>query len=419
MFKDLSERDPAVTQIMEAELERQRKTIDLIASENFTSRSILQAQCSVLSNKYAEGMPGHRYYAGCENADKVENLARDRVKQLFGAEHANVQPHSGSQANAAVYLASLQVGDTVLGLSLAHGGHLTHGSKANFSGKLYQFISYGVNRDTEQLDYEEIYNMALKHKPKMIVTGASAYPRTIHFDKFKEIADAVGAMLLVDMAHIAGLIAAGEHPSPVPYADFVTATTHKTLRGPRSGFVLCRDEYANAIDKAVFPGLQGGPMMHDIAAKAVCFREAQSDEFRAYQRQIKKNAKKLAEVLIDRGFRIVSGGTDNHLMLVDLQSLNITGQEAEDALSNVGLIANKNAIPFDPKPPAITSGIRLGTPAVTTRGMKESQIEEIGNIIADTITGSGFFSSSEKARNAVAALCDSHPLYQGLSYSNM
>lgn len=416
MLNFLAEHDPAVLKIMEAELTRQRTTIDLIASENFTSQSVMQAQCSVLSNKYAEGMPGHRYYAGCEVVDEVENLARDRARQLFGAEHANVQPHSGSQANAAVYLASLKPGDKVLGLSLAHGGHLTHGSKANFSGKTYEFVSYGVNRDTEQLDYDEIHSMALQHRPKMIVTGASAYPRTIHFDKFREIADSVGALLLVDMAHIAGLIAAKAHPSPVPYADFVTATTHKTLRGPRSGFILCKEYYANAIDKAVFPGIQGGPMMHDIAAKAVCFLEAQSDDFQQYQQQIMKNAKKLVEVLIARGFRIVSGGTDNHLLLVDLQSLDITGQDAENALSRVGIIANKNAIPFDPKPPAITSGIRLGTPAVTTRGMKEPEIEEIGNMIADVILASDSENTKETARKKVANICKRFPLYDGLSY---
>lgn len=416
MFNHLAERDPAVIKILESELSRQRGTIDLIASENFTSMAILQAQCSVLSNKYAEGMPGHRYYAGCEFVDEVENLARDRVKQLFGAEHANVQPHSGSQANAGVYLASLKIGDKVLGLNLAHGGHLTHGSKANFSGKLYEFISYGVNRETEELDYDEIHSIALQHRPKMIVTGASAYPRTIRFDKFKEIADSVGAMLLVDMAHIAGLIAAQVHPSPVPYADFVTATTHKTLRGPRSGFILCKEQYATAIDKAVFPGLQGGPMMHDIAAKAVCFLEAQSSDFKKYQEQIIINAKKLAEVLTASGFRIVSGGTDNHLLLVDLQNLNITGQEAENALSSVGIIANKNAIPFDPKPPTITSGIRLGTPAVTTRGMKEPEIEQIGNMITEVILEKNSEEAREAARNKVAELCDRFPLYEGLKY---
>lgn len=401
---------------MQKELDRQRSTIELIASENFTSEAILVAQGSVLTNKYAEGLPFHRYYGGCKYVDEAENLAIERAKKLFGAEHANVQPHSGSQANMAVYMSVLNIGDTVLGLNLSHGGHLTHGSKVNFSGKLYNFVSYGVNRKTEQLDYNEILDCAKKYRPKMIVTGASAYPRIIDFSRFKEIADEVGAMLMVDMAHIAGLIAAGVHPSPVPYSDFVTGTTHKTLRGPRSGFVLCKQKYAGNIDKSVFPGIQGGPLMHDIAAKAVCFAEAMTQQFTDYQNQIVKNAQKLSDELSRSGFRIVSGGTDNHLLLVDLRKLNITGDNAENILESVGIIANKNSIPFDPRPPTITSGIRLGTPAVTTRGMKEAEMEIISQIISSLLISNGSKETINKAKREVGSLCSKFPIYPEIKY---
>lgn len=416
MDRELQEVDPQICRIIQDELDRQRDTIELIASENFTSEAVLQAQGSVLSNKYAEGLPDARYYGGCHFVDEAEKLARKRAIDLFGAEYANVQPHSGSQANMAVYLSVLSPGDTVLGLNLAHGGHLTHGSKANFSGKLYSFLSYGVNKDTERLDYEEIRRLAIEHKPKMIVTGASAYPRVIDFDIFADIAKEVGAYLLVDMAHIAGLIAAGVHPSPVPRSDFVTATTHKTLRGPRSGFILCKEKYAHAIDKAVFPGIQGGPMMHEIAAKAVAFHEAGQPAFVEYSKQVISNSRELAKVLAENGFRIVSGGSDNHLLLVDLRQVGMTGKDAEDALENVGIIANKNAIPFDPQPPAITSGIRLGTPAATTRGMKEPEMKKIAEIITKIIITNGSSDSKDEAKRHVKQLCADFPIYKNISY---
>ena len=379
--KYLKETDPEIFEVIGRERSRQEKKIELIASENFTSKAVMAAQGSVLTNKYAEGYPGKRYYGGCEYVDEAENLARDRAKAIFGAEHVNVQPHSGAQANMAAYFALLNYGDTVLGMSLAHGGHLTHGSPVNFSGKLYNFVSYGVDKDTEVIDYDQLKKQAMEVKPKLIVGGASAYPRIIDFAALADIAKSCGAKLMVDMAHFAGLVAADEHPSPIPYCDIVTTTTHKTLRGPRGGAIFCKEEYAKDIDKAVFPGIQGGPLMHVIAAKAVAFKEAQTEEFKAYQKQIRKNASALAEKLMERGFRLVSGGTDNHLMLVDVRCRNFTGKEAEKILDDIGITCNKNAIPFDPESPFITSGIRLGTAAVTTRGMKENEMEKIAELI--------------------------------------
>ncbi|MEI6165704.1 MAG: ribose 5-phosphate isomerase B [bacterium] len=367
------------------EEERELKTLDLIASENYASRAVREAQGSVMTNKYAEGYPGKRYYNGCEFVDVAERLAIDRAKTLFGADHVNVQPHCGSAANMAVYFSVLQPGDTILAMSLAHGGHLTHGHKINFSGRFFNFIPYGVNQKTERIDYDEVAALALKHKPKLVVAGASAYSRVLEFKRLREIADSVGAMLMVDMAHIAGLIAAGVHPNPVPFADFVTTTTHKTLRGPRSGMVLCRAKYASELDKQVFPGLQGGPLMHTIAAKAVCFKEAMTPAFKAYQQQVVQNARTLSAYLAKHNLRIVSGGTDNHLMLVDLTASGITGKDASTALEKAGMIVNKNAIPFDVRPPAVTSGIRIGTPAVTTRGMKEPEMERLGSWIVEAI----------------------------------
>ncbi len=377
--------DPDIYNAIKHEEERELRTLDLIASENYTSRAVREAQGSVMTNKYAEGYPGKRYYAGCEFVDVAEQIAIDRAKALFGAEHANVQPHCGSSANMAVYFAALQAGDTILAMSLAHGGHLTHGHKINFSGRFFKIVPYGVNQKTETIDYDELAALALQSKPKLVVAGASAYPRILDFKRLRDIADSVGAMLMVDMAHIAGLIAAGVHPSPVPYADFVTTTTHKTLRGPRSGMVLCKAKYAQELDKQVFPGLQGGPLMHTIAAKAVCFKEAMSPAFRQYQQQVVKNARVLAAYLAANGMRIVSGGTDNHLMLVDLTPLGTTGKDASAALEKAGIIVNKNAIPFDTRPPAVTSGIRIGTPAVTTRGMKEAEMEKLGGWIVDAV----------------------------------
>jgi glycine hydroxymethyltransferase len=368
------------------EEERELKTLDLIASENYASRAVREAQGSVMTNKYAEGYPGKRYYNGCEFVDVAERLAIERAKTLFGADHANVQPHCGSAANMAVYFSVLQPGDTILAMSLAHGGHLTHGHKINFSGRFFNFIPYGVNQKTEMIDYDEVAALALKHKPKLVVAGASAYSRVLEFKRLREIADSVGAMLMVDMAHIAGLIAAGVHPNPVPFADFVTTTTHKTLRGPRSGMVLCRAKYAAELDKQVFPGLQGGPLMHTIAAKAVCFKEAMTPAFKAYQQQVVQNARTLSAYLAKHSLRIVSGGTDNHLMLVDLTASGITGKDASTALEKAGMIVNKNAIPFDVRPPAVTSGIRIGTPAVTTRGMKEPEMERLGSWIVEAIS---------------------------------
>jgi glycine hydroxymethyltransferase len=403
--------DPDIFQAIEAELNRQRNKIELIASENFVSPAVLEAMGSVLTNKYAEGYPGRRYYGGCEYVDVVENLAIERAKQLFGAEHVNVQPHSGAQANMAVYFAVLEPGDTVLGMNLSHGGHLTHGSPVNFSGTLYKFVAYGVDEHTHQINYEEVRRLALEHKPKLIVAGASAYPRIIDFAKFREIADEVGAYLMVDMAHIAGLVATGHHPSPVPYADFVTTTTHKTLRGPRGGMILCKEQYAKQIDKSIFPGVQGGPLMHIIAAKAVALGEALTEEFKKYSAQIIANAKRLAQGLLDRGFDLVSGGTDNHLILVDLRSLNLTGKEAERLLDDVGITTNKNTIPFDPQSPFVTSGIRLGTAAVTTRGMKEDAMDEIAELISLTLKHPQEEAIHEQVRNRVKQLTEAYPLY--------
>lgn len=392
------------------EVSRQQNKIELIASENFVSKRVMQAMGTPLTNKYAEGYPAKRYYGGCEWVDVVENLAIERAKQLFGAEHANVQPHSGAQANLAVFFALLEPGDTVLSMNLAHGGHLSHGSPVNISGKYFKIVPYGVSADTNTIDYEEVRRLALENKPKLILAGASAYSRSIDFEKFSEIAKEVGAYLMVDMAHIAGLVAAGEHPNPVPYADVVTTTTHKTLRGPRGGLILCKEEYAKAINKAVFPGIQGGPLMHTIAAKAVCFKEALSEEFKTYQKQVVKNAKALADGLMEEGFKLVSNGTDNHLMLVDLTDMDVTGKDAEKMLDEVGITANKNAIPFDTKSPFITSGLRIGTPATTTRGMKEEDMREIASLIKLAICD--FEGSAEEVKRRVAALCKKYPLYE-------
>ncbi len=403
--------DPEVAEAIENEVNRQRNKIELIASENFVSEAVMEAIGTPLTNKYAEGYPGKRYYGGCEYVDVVENLAIKRAKQLFGAEAANVQPHSGAQANMAVFFACLNPGDTVLSMSLAHGGHLSHGSPVNMSGKYFNIVPYGVTEDTQTIDYDEVRRLAIECKPKLILAGASAYPREIDFARFAEIAKEVGAYFLVDMAHIAGLVAAGLHPNPVPYADFVTTTTHKTLRGPRGGLILCKEEHLKMINKAIFPGIQGGPLMHTIAAKAVCFKEALSPEFKEYQLQIKKNAAALAAELTKLGFNLVSGGTDNHLMLLDLRNFDITGKEAEHRLDEVGITANKNAIPFDPQSPFITSGVRLGTPAVTTRGMKENDMAEIAQLIHLTVTA--FDEKQDEIRARVKALCGKYPLYEG------
>jgi len=408
-IKFLSEADPELGAAVFAEYERQRNGIELIASENFVSQAVMAAAASSLTNKYAEGYPGKRYYGGCEKVDIAENLAINRAKLLFGAEHANVQPHSGAQANTAVYLALLEKGDTVLGMSLAHGGHLTHGSPVNFSGLFYNFIPYGVDDVNHRIDYDKLADLAEKERPKLIVAGASAYPRIIDFERLSQIAKSVGAYLMVDMAHIAGLVAAGLHPNPIPYADVVTTTTHKTLRGPRGGMILCRDEFAAKINKAVFPGTQGGPLMHIIAAKAVCFGEALRPEFKTYQQQIIKNAAVLADTLIKEGFNLVSGGTDNHLMLVDTRSFKTTGKKLENRLDEVHITVNKNAIPNDPESPFITSGIRIGTPAVTTRGFKEDDMVKIGRLIR--LTATNFKSKAEEIRAEVAELCAAHPLY--------
>ncbi|MFQ7260115.1 MAG: serine hydroxymethyltransferase [Christensenellales bacterium] len=408
-FSRIAAEDPEIAAAMEAELKRQRDNIELIASENFVSPAVMDAMGTHLTNKYAEGYPGKRYYGGCVNVDVVENLARDRAKQLFGCDHANVQPHSGSQANIAVYFAMLNPGDTILGMNLSHGGHLTHGSPVNISGKYFNVVPYGVD-ETGYIDYDEFAKIARECKPKMIVAGASAYARVIDFKKMSEIAKEVGAYLMVDIAHIAGLVAAGIHPSPVPYADFVTTTTHKTLRGPRGGMIMCKQEYAAQIDKAIFPGIQGGPLMHIIAAKAVCFKEALTPEYKEYINQVVKNAKALANGLIEEGLDIVSGGTDNHLMLVDLRKANITGKDAEKLLDEVRITCNKNTIPFDPASPFVTSGIRLGTPAVTTRGMKEEDMREIAAIIAGTLKD--FESFKEEAIRRVDALTKKYPLYE-------
>lgn len=403
--------DPELAEIIASEERRQSRKLELIASENFVSRAVMAAQGSVLTNKYAEGYPGKRYYGGCEYVDMAEDLARERIKKIFGADHANVQPHSGSQANTAVYFAALNTGDKVLGMNLSHGGHLTHGSKVNISGKYFQFFDYGVNAETEMIDYDEVRKIALEVRPKMIVAGASAYPRTLDFARFKEIADEAGAYLFVDMAHIAGLVAAGIHPSPIPFADFVTSTTHKTLRGPRGGIILCKEEWAKKIDSAIFPGIQGGPLMHVIAAKAVCFKEALLPEFKVYQQNIVDNAQVLAEKLVENGLRLVSGGTDNHLMLVDVRPKNLTGKQAEAVLESVNITVNKNGIPFDPEKPTITSGIRVGTPALTSRGMGVNDMEQVARAIALALDNPDAENKLEEARQIVAALCDKHPLY--------
>ena len=401
--------DPEVADAMDLELGRQRNKIELIASENFVSEAVMQAMGSPLTNKYAEGYPGKRYYGGCEYVDIVEDLARERAKKLFGAEHANVQPHSGAQANMAVFFACLQPGDKVLGMNLAHGGHLTHGSPVNMSGKWFDIIPYMVREDDQYIDYDNVRKLALENKPKLIIAGASAYPRTIDFAKFREIADEIGAYLMVDMAHIAGLVAAGLHPNPVPYADFTTTTTHKTLRGPRGGLILCKEEYAKMIDKAIFPGIQGGPLMHVIAGKAVAFKEALSDDFKVYQKNIIKNAKALADALIEKGFNLVSGGTDNHLILIDLRNMNVTGKQAQLLLDEVNITCNKNGIPYDPESPFVTSGIRLGTPAVTTRGMDEKAMYKIAEFIHMIITD--FDNNKEAVIKGVADLLSQYPLY--------
>lgn len=401
--------DPDICEFIKDEMNRQQTHIELIASENFTSKAVMEAQGSQLTNKYAEGTPGRRYYGGCEFVDKVEDLARERIKAIFGAEHANVQPHSGSQANMGVYLSVLEPGDTLLGMNLSHGGHLTHGSPVNFSGKLFKFHSYGVDEGTGVIKYDELREMAKKVKPKMIVSGASAYPRIIDFKAIKEICDETGAYMMVDMAHIAGLVAAGLHPNPVPYADFVTTTTHKTLRGPRGGAILCKSKYSKDIDKTIFPGIQGGPLMHVIAGKAVCFKEAMTPEFKKYQQQVVKNAKVLADELMKYGFNLVSGGTDNHLILIDLRNKKITGKDAENLLGKVNITVNKNAIPFDPESPFVTSGIRIGTPAVTTRGFMEDDMVELAGVISDIIDNRN--GDYESFKEKVNKLCDSHPLY--------
>ncbi len=409
-FESLRSVDPDIYNAIIRETEREKDKIILIASENYTSKAVLETQGSVFTNKYAEGYPGRRYYGGCEYADEVENLAIERAKEIFGAEHVNVQPHSGSQANMAVFFSVLKPGDTVLGMSLNHGGHLTHGARVNFSGILYNAVSYGVNREG-YIDYDEVRDIAKRTRPKMIITGASAYSRTIDFKIFADIAREVGAYLLADIAHIAGLIAAGLHPSPIPHADFVTSTTHKTLRGPRGGLIMCRKEFARGIDKMIFPGIQGGPLVHVIAAKAVAFKEAMSEDFRQYQRQVIKNARRLSDELIHRGFDIISGGTDNHLMLVDLTSKKITGKDAEDALDRCGITVNKNAIPFDDLPPTITSGIRLGTPCVTTRGMGEEEMVEIAEIIDEVVNNSKDEGELKKIRDRALSLSRRFPVY--------
>ncbi|MCL0101217.1 serine hydroxymethyltransferase [Peptococcaceae bacterium] len=410
-MKDLASVDPELNEAISKELNRQRSTIELIASENFVSKAVMKAQGSVLTNKYAEGYPGKRYYGGCEFVDIAEELARERLKKLFGAEHVNVQPHSGANANFAVYFALLKPGDTILGMNLAHGGHLTHGSPVNVSGVYFNIVAYGVDDKTHRIDYDQLRDLALKHKPKMIVGGASAYPREIDFKIMGEIAKEAGAILMVDMAHIAGLCATGLHINPVPYADVVTTTTHKTLRGPRGGAILCKEEYAKQIDKAIFPGTQGGPLMHVIAAKAVAFKEALQPEFKEYQQQVVKNAKTLAQALMDHGFDLVSGGTDNHLMLVDLRSSGVTGKEAEKLLEEVGITVNKNAIPNDPQKPMITSGIRIGTPAATSRGMKENDMKVIAEIIALAIKKRDDAKAVARAKEMAAELCKRYPLY--------
>lgn len=403
--------DPEIYNAIKNETIKQHSKIQLIASENFVSENVLEAQGSIMTNKYAEGYPNHRYYGGCEFVDVAEDLARKRATELFQAEHANVQPHSGSQANMAVYFSLLEPGDKIMGMSLSHGGHLTHGSSVNFSGKLFNVVSYGVDEKTETINYDDLANLVKKEKPKLIMAGASAYPRTLNFKKFKEIADSVGAFLVVDMAHIAGLVAANQHPSPVPFADFVTSTTHKTLRGPRGGIILTKQKYAKQIDKNIFPGIQGGPLMHIIAAKAVAFKEALSDDFKQYQKQIILNAKTLAEELKNLGFHLVSGGTDNHLMLVNLKNMKITGKDAEKQLETAGIIVNKNTVPFETESPFVTSGIRIGTPSVTSRGMKEPEMKAIANFIHKIITNQGDSTIIAEVNKQVTEICNAFPLY--------
>jgi glycine hydroxymethyltransferase len=411
LFENLKNTDPEVFEAIQKEIERERRNIVLIASENYVSPAVLEVQGSVFTNKYAEGYPGKRYYGGCEYADVVEALAVERAKQLFGADHVNVQPHSGSQANMAVFFSVLKPGDAILSMSLSHGGHLSHGASINFSGIFYKTIKYGVNKDTGYIDYDEVRRLALENKPRMLLVGASAYSRTIDFRKCSEIAKEVGAYLMADIAHIAGLVAAGVHPSPIPYADFVTTTTHKTLRGPRGGMIMCKAEYAKAIDKMIFPGIQGGPLVHVIAAKAVALKEALTPEFKEYQVRVAKNAKKLAEEMIKKGFRIISGGTDNHLMLVDLTNKNITGKEAEEALGKARITVNKNVIPYDERSATITSGIRLGTPCVTTRGMAEAEMVEISDIISTVIDNNKDAEAISTLTKRVDLLCDKFPIY--------
>ena len=414
----LKESDPDVYRSIRHELARQSNQLELIASENIVSEAVLEAQGSIFTNKYAEGYPGKRYYGGCEYADQIESLAIERALKIFGAEYANVQPHSGSQANMAVYFSSLQPGDTVLGMDLAHGGHLTHGAAVNFSGQLYKFVSYGVNRETERIDMAEVERIALEHRPKMIVAGASAYPRIIDFAGFRAIADKIGALFMVDMAHIAGLVAAGVHPSPVPYADFVTTTTHKTLRGPRGGLILAKAEFGKKLDSKIFPGIQGGPLVHVIAAKAVAFKEAMGEKFKQDQAQVVKNAQALGEGLVRHGFRLVSGGTDNHLLLVDLTNKGATGKESEEALEEAGLTVNKNAIPFDQQSRFVTSGVRIGTPAVTTRGLKEPEMAKVADWINRAIENRRNKEALNGIRLEVRALCDTFPLYPDMERNN-
>src|SRR5579862_7006500 len=413
MSLSLAEADPEVAEALRDEIVRQATGLELIASENFVSSAVMEAAGSVFTNKYAEGYPGKRYYGGCENVDRVETLAIERAKKAFGAEHANVQAHSGTQANISVYLTALQIGDTVLGMNLAHGGHLTHGHKLNFSGKMYNIVPYGVSKETETIDYEELERLAREHKPKMIVAGASAYSRIIDFPRMAEIARGVGALFFVDMAHIAGLVAGGVHPSPVPHADYVTTTTHKTLRGPRGGMILCKQKYAADVDRVLFPGIQGGPLMHTIAAKAVCLKEAMEPEFREYQKQVVRNAQALAAELAKRGFRIVSGGTDNHLFLVDVHSRGLTGSAVQPAIDRAGITINKNSIPYDPLPPMKAGGIRMGTPAVTTRGMREPEMAKIADWIADVLEHLDDAATEQRVRAEVAALASQFPLYAG------
>ena len=410
-MSNIKSQDPKLFEAMEYEFDRQDKNIELIASENFVSEAVLEAQGSILTNKYAEGYPHKRYYGGCEFVDVVEDLARDRLKDIFGAEYVNVQPHSGSQANMGVYFSILEPGDKVLGMNLSHGGHLTHGAPVNFSGKMYEFSEYGVDQDTETIDYDAVLETAKKEKPKLIIAGASAYSRQIDFAKFREIADEVGAYFMVDMAHIAGLVAAGLHPNPVPHADFVTSTTHKTLRGPRGGIILAKEKYGKKLNSMIFPGIQGGPLMHIIAAKAVAFGEALQDDFKEYQQQVIKNAQALAKSLTDNGLRVVSGGTDNHIVLVDVKSFGLTGKQAEEVLDEIGITCNKNTIPFDKESPFVTSGLRHGTPAMTTRGFKEKEMEEVGRLMADTLKRAKNDESLDGIIEKVHAMTADYPLY--------